>query len=101
MVNKGAVFDYEEIVCNTELDVIFLRTQVEKLLDKGQYTIENLRLAYTDKKTEKKLLLFIKKGYKFGIMQVWLLEGICEEEDYSKELEESGLIKAWLEVEIL
>ena len=60
-----------------------------------------LRLPYWDEDNKKELLLFIKKGYEFGIMQTWILQGICELKDYTEEMERNGSIKKWLEVEIL
>lgn len=60
----------------------------------------DLRLPFWDDATKKELLLFIKKGYAFGVMQTWVLQGICELKDYSEEMEKNGSIKKWLEVEI-
>ncbi len=97
-VTKGAVFDYEEIVCMTELDRTKIKADAETLIRDEQR--DELRLKYYDGKTGKNLILFVKKGYKFGPMQMWILEGICEERDYDERMEQSGVIKEWLEVEI-
>ena len=59
-----------------------------------------LRIPFYDKEADKELLFFIRKGYRFGIMQMWVLEGICERKDYRDEMETDGTIKKWLEVEI-
>ena len=48
----------------------------------------------------KLLILFVRKGYRFGIMQMWILEGICESKDYDERMESDGTIREWLEVEI-
>ena len=99
-IKKGAIFDYEEIVCKTDFDFDSIRDDVEKLIDKSQEKQDSLRIIYSDKKSGQELMLFIKKGYKFGIMQMWILEGICNKEDYNEEMELDGSIKKWLEVEI-
>lgn len=100
VISKGAVFDYEEIVCGIPLDISEMRVIVEKQLDKAQYSESEIRWSYLDKRSDKELMLFLKKGHKFGLMQVWFLGGICEKSDYSEDMEELGIIKEWLEVEI-
>lgn len=99
-ITKGAVFDYEEIVCKTEFEFKRFRDDVEKLIEESDKGHESLRIIYFDKKTKQELILFIKKGFKFGIMQMWIMEGICSKEDYREEMELDGSIKKWLEVEI-
>ena len=96
------MFDYEEIVCFQPFDFRERREELERLLAaalKKEHGSE-LRLRYLDKRTGKELILFIRKGYRFGIMQMWILEGICESKDYKEEMERDGSIRKWLEVEI-
>ena len=76
-----------------------LRKEVEELL-RGREKRE-IRLPYTDKKSGKELLLFIKHGYDLGPIRIWVLRGICELKDYSEKMEQDGTIKKWLEVEII
>lgn len=97
-LKKGAIFDYEEIVCFMPCPIAEIRTFLEKELT--AIKDENPRIRYTCPQTGKELLLFVKKGYKFGIMQTWILEGICEAKDYSEEMETNGTIKEWLEVDL-
>lgn len=99
-VTKGAVFDYEEIVCMKELDKISVKESVERLIGETDESKEELRLRYRDESSGKDLMLFVRRGYKFGPMQMWILEGICEESDYDERMETNGIIKEWLEVEI-
>ena len=96
------MFDYEEIVCFQPFDFRERREELERLLAKEVKTkdAENVRMYYRDKRTDKELVLFIRKGYRFGIMQMWILEGICESKDYKEEMERDGSIRKWLEVEI-
>ncbi|MGN1041861.1 MAG: hypothetical protein ACI4SK_00080 [Christensenellales bacterium] len=97
VLTKGAIFDYEEIVCNEEMDRRAFRASAEKLIGGDK---EELRVDYKDGKTGKELILFIRRGYDFGLMRVWILEGICEKCDYSEDMEKSGVIKEWLSIEI-
>lgn len=94
-MTNGAKFDYEEIVCKVEMDGKF-KTKAEKLL-RGNF---GKRVKYTDEKTGKELLLFLREGYAFGAMKCWFLDGICEVCDYSEEMEKDGTIAEWLAIEI-
>lgn len=103
VMTKSAVFDYEEIVCLIPMNAYQIKTRAEKLLDKGEFfTVgEDIRMPYYDKVSDTKLIFFLKKGYRFGIMQMYVLQGICKESDYDGQMEENGSIKEWLDVEIL
>lgn len=98
VMTKGAVFDYEEIVCGMELNKLKFRQETEKLI--GNTEKQTLRLVYPDPSSKKELMLFLRRGYDFGIMRLWILEGICETADYEEEMENNGVIKKWLEIEI-
>ncbi len=98
VLTKGAVFDYEEIVCNMQLNRGEFRARVEKII--GERDENSLRLVFNDSDSKKELMLFLRRGYDFGIMRLWILEGICEKDDYDEEMERSGAIKKWLEIEI-
>ena len=102
VLTKGAVFDYEEIVCMREMDRCKFRSAIERELssDKSNEEKFSIRMRYFDVDSDKNLLLFIKRGYDFGIMRIWILQGICEESDYDEEMEHNGVIKEWLEAEI-
>ena len=97
---KGAVYDYEEIVCKTEIDYNGVKKWTERHISDKEENQETLRMKYNDPRTGKELMLFIRRGYKFGIMQMWILEGICETKDYDEKMETDGSIEKWLEVEI-
>jgi len=100
---KGAVFDYEEIVCHIPLDQSKMRVAVEKLIDDNKYSMygEDLRVTYYDGESDCELLLFVRKGYCFGPMQSYIVQGICLKEDYDKSMETNGVISDWLGVEII
>lgn len=99
-ITKGAVFDYEEIVCFTEFDYSAMKEKAEELIEGQLEEADELRLRCEDGQTGKELVLFVRKGYRFGIMQMWVLEGICEAKDYDEKMESDGSIREWLEVEI-
>ncbi len=100
VVSKGAIFDYEEIVCMRPFPYNEMKESVEKLLISDEDN-EEKKIVMTDIGSEKELLLFLKKGYDFGMMRLWILQGICEVCDYCDEMEQNGSIRKWLEVEIL
>ena len=101
-VKKGAIFDYEEIVCKMECNVNLLRERTEEIITKLYDNVkeDELRIKYHDEVSGEDLLLFVKRGYSFSVMQMWILEGICKECDYDERMENNGTIKEWLEVEI-
>ena len=104
-ITPEAVFDYEECMELGLLDRRFFKAEIENYIknmtDRGEilYT-DYLRYGFYDKNSEQKLMLFIYRAEKFGIMQTWRLEGICKESDYDEELEDFGIIRAWLKKKI-
>lgn len=100
VINKGAIFDYEDIVCKIPMNIGKIRPLIEKEIATNYKEKDNLRIPYMDTESELELLLFIKKGYRFGLMQTYILQGIFEKNDYRKEMENNGVIAQWLEVEI-
>lgn len=99
---KGAIFDYEGIVCHIPLEEGKMRTAIEKLIDKQEYSVygEDLRITYYDDRSDSELLLFVRKGYSFGPMQSYIVQGICLKDDYDEVMETNGIISDWLGVEI-
>ncbi len=100
VINKGAIFDYEDIVCKIPMNIGRIRSELETEIAKSYDGLEILRIPYRDTESKKELLIFAKKGYRFGIMQTYILQGICEKTDYCPEMEQNGVIEEWLEVEI-
>lgn len=97
IISDEAIADYADIV-GGEMPKTDIKHLTEEYIDNltrrfyGYY----FRIKYLDEKTDKMLTLFFYKGQKIGKMQMWDLVGICEECDWSEELEESGQIRAWL-----
>lgn len=99
---KGAVFDYEGIVCKIPMQTGAFKAMLEKLIDEEKCRVLDcgLRAVCYDEASGMDLMFFIKKGYCFGPMQVFMVQGVCSADDYCEEMEENGIIKEWLEVEI-
>lgn len=99
MITNEARFDYEEIVCKKKhsMPTNQYKYDIEEHFD-NFFPIENyFSKKYYDEKIEILLLLFFRKGMKFGPIQTWVLVGICDSKDYSEDIEEKGLIKNWLD----
>lgn len=98
VVGKGAIFDYEGIVCHIPLEESKMRLAIEKLIDEQKYSLygKDLRITYYDNNSDSELLLFVRKGYCFGPMQSYIVQGICLKEDYDQEMEANGIINDWL-----
>jgi hypothetical protein len=84
-----------------KLDKKALKREVEEYIDnlnKSGILSEDgyFRCRYYDAQTYKTLTLFFYKGYGLGIMQFWMLAGICEAEDWSGDAEACGEIRSWL-----
>jgi len=104
-ITPEAVFDYEECMELGLLDRHLLKEEVEKYIknmtDRGEFLYSDyLRYEFYDKNSKQMLMIFIYRAEKFGIMQTWRLEGICKESDYDEELEDFGVIRAWLKKKI-
>ena len=117
-ITAEAKFDYEEEVAlsayneiqydeNDELIVkkfmpqtdikMELEIYIDDLYRSGQILYDNyFRIRYFDDDLDKELMLFIYKGNKFNLMQIWNVAGICESKDWSQELEDDGSIRNWL-----
>lgn len=98
VLTRGAVFDYEEIICGRLMDRWRFRAEAEKLIEDSDK--ETLRIVFFDTDSDKELLLFLRCGRDFGIMRLWILEGICETKDYDAEMENNGVIEEWLKIVI-
>ena len=57
------------------------------------------RADYEDESNER-LKLFVYKGEKLGVMQLWDLRGVCLAKDWSEEMEDDGCIRSWLNTTI-
>lgn len=58
------------------------------------------RTDYVDEGSDTRLKLFFYKGQKIGIMQLWVLAGVCVAEDWREEDEYAGEIRSWLKAKI-
>lgn len=56
-----------------------------------------LRVNYYDEQSEQMLMFFIRESNKFLSMKTWNIVGVCKAEDWNEDIEEDGIIKAWLD----
>ena len=76
-------------------DYLCLRQADDKLRD-----VRYFKLKYYDDETDEMLMLFIRKDRALASMQMWLLVGLCKEEDWTEDLENEGIIRGWLESKV-
>ena len=102
MISLEAKQDYECL-----LEKRMLTSEIKKEVDEYFIHIESklntsyyFRIKYAEEDCDKMLMLFIYKDKKIGSMQLWRLAGICFEEDWSEELEDSGQVRFWLNTKI-
>lgn len=113
VVTEEAKFDYADLFgmlvgdFGNDLPPYFninpnIKEEVETYIKtrKGLWHKHYLRLTYLVEDSDIDLMLFIKQGKVIENIQHWGLVGICNKEDWSEELEESGRIRAWYETKI-
>lgn len=97
LITKEAKFDFEEIVTGKIMPTGFYKQEMEEYFKNVRPCDRYFMKRFYDSEAEKMLLLFFRKGAAFRTMQLWLLAGICDWEDYNDILEDRGLIKNWLD----
>ena len=97
MISGEAKFDYEIVFVKGRLPAETLKRELEEYFSNAKRSERYVVLKYYDDENDKMLTLFLRKGCLFRTMQIWVLAGICLEEDYEEELDEKGLIKNWLD----
>jgi hypothetical protein len=105
IITAEAVFDYTETLGLGMLDKRGLKAEGEEYIDiknrNGRLLYENyFRCKYLDEGSGRMLMLFLYRADKIGIMQNWLVRGVCFAEDWSEEAEDDGLIRLWVESSI-
>jgi len=101
IISQEAKFDYSDLVkggsitsrafCNEFDDYLDKLTSIGKIVNKNY-----LRMKYYDEGAGKYLLFFLKRRNRFRCLQVWEVVGICDDRDWSLELENNGSINRWL-----
>lgn len=97
IITAEAVFDYEEVITLT-MPKADIKNEVEEhlgYLHIGEHT-RTLRIRYLDEVSATPLFLFVQRGQRFGIMQLWSIVGICAAADWDEDLEDDGCIRGWL-----
>ncbi len=81
---------------DTEADI---KRETEEYIDGRQGSDKRFyfRTKYLDETPTKMLMLFFYKGKRFGKMQLWELSGVCRADEWTREAEDDGQIKLWLQ----
>lgn len=96
VITEKAKFDYNDLF-GQPIPRKDLKAEAENYIDNVQKTLGcYIRLKYYDETADRMLMLFFYRGIRLGIMQMWELQGICLENDWTEELEECGQIRAWI-----
>ena len=103
-ISPEAESDYYDIT-KTAIDKKTLKDETEEYITnmniKGKYlNCYRILAKYYDEDTEQTILFFIYRDIKLVNMQMWELKGICRLSDYDEELEDSGIIRSWLNTKI-
>ena len=108
VVSAEAKFDYEENMVLGDIPEQDIVKEIEEHLSFKQQmnklgNVKYLRLKYFDEKSVTMLMMFVYRRDIISINQVWELCGICEEDNWTEELDDDGIIRGWIksEVEVL
>ena len=88
-MNAPSIFNKKE----TKHELEYYITTQKKVQNKCYFRV-------TDYIGETKIMYFIKKGHRFGNMQVWNVVGICQAKYWDEEMEECGIIRGWYETKL-
>lgn len=99
-ITDEAKFDYETTISpNFAFISKNLKEELEFYLyhNRRYHHKRYVRLKYYDDQSETELMFFLRESNKFASMKVWKVVGICKSEDWNEEIEDEGIIKAWLD----
>lgn len=97
VVTDEARFDYD-CLFGQPIPKADIKRETEEYIENriGRINGFYFRVKYYDETTDEMLMLFFYKSKRFGKMQLWDLAGICLADEWTRELEDEGQIKAWL-----
>lgn len=100
VISKEAIFDYSDFTQAPAMPKAAMKDEAEEYItnftSQGLLRDNYFKANFYDDTSDKMLKLFFHKSYKIGIMQLWVVVGICTIDDWDAELEEFGIIRAWL-----
>lgn len=99
-ITDEARFDFEEVIACRPMPIATYKKDLEEYFKHVAPFESYFTKKIYDEDICKMLLLFFRKGKLIRTMQIWLLAGICDISDYDEVLEDSGLIKNWLDSRI-
>jgi hypothetical protein len=101
IITEEARVDYHEIDKNAVLPLKDMADELSEYIDNmnkvGRLIWQNyFRVTYYDEGLDRMLMMFCYRNKVVDGIQKWHLQGICEEKDWSDEMEDSGQIRSWL-----
>ena len=99
-ITEEAEFDIECMNALSIFDKKITKEELEYYIARQPKLHNKHYFRLTDTLGETEIMYFIKKGNRFGVMQVWNVVGICESQYWDEEMEESGIIRGWYETKL-
>ncbi len=99
-ISEEAEFDVECIDAPFEFDKRKIKKELEEFIENNKKYQFKTYFRLKDFVGDLEIMYFIRKGQKFGNMQIWNVLGICEAQYWSEEMEESGIIRSWYETKL-
>ena len=104
-ITPEAAFDIFDSLGLVGFDTRLLKTELEEYITRKNAAGRlpwwgYFRCDWYDEGNDRWVKLFIRKGMTVGIMQYWNLAGVCFLEDWTDELEDEGIIRAWLDTRV-
>lgn len=105
IITEEARVDYQEIDKNAVLPFKDMVEELSEYIDNmnkgGRLTWQHyFRATYYDEGLDRMLMLFCYRHKEVDGIQMWLLRGICEEKDWTEEMEDCGQIRSWVMTEL-
>ena len=112
-ITTEAKFDYADIFnlfvvvdgesfLPSKLQLSELKKEVETYIqyNENYWHKHYFKVKYLEERTNKMILVFIRKSYKISNMQIWDIVGFCDERSWNEEMEEFGTVKSWLNTKV-
>lgn len=99
-ITEEAEFDIECMNASSEFNKRQVKAELEFYIEHRIKLQHKTYFRVRDFIGDFEIIYFIKKGKRFGNMQIWNLVGICESQFWDEEMEESGIIRSWYETKI-
>ncbi len=105
VITAEAKYDYEEILGLGKLPKTDIKEIIEDYLSfkDEEYQacdVKYFSVKYIPDDTDDVLKLFFYKGIRIGAMQMWKFAGVCKDQDWDIDWDDSGHIRHWLKSKV-